>query len=282
MLVVGVPSGLALCDYLSRAALTPAVAMEHDGIEFDEGAFIPALPFAPVGAGDIHSLDASHAVLLDRSTSMVSLVSFERTLVPLLGRGLLATNADEAAALCGCFPLDAAIVATMAAAQSNFVWSPSLFQLIGLNSNKPGLLTTTVNERRKRRLGIHFDSWDSLPMHMRARGRYRLSVNVGAGDRFFLFMAATATDVLDVMNADVSETTNATDMLRLAMQRLPKPTVYRLRIPPMWGYVAQTDYLPHDGSTFGAGLFDFSAHMLADFRPSKNYFRSMSLHHVTR
>lgn len=280
MLVVSVPSGLVLCDYLSRAALNAAVAAEHDGIVFDEGAFIPALPFASVGTGDVRSLDASDAVLLDRSTSVVSLVSFEHALVPLLGRGLLATNADEAAALCGCFPHDAVLAATMAAARSNFVWSPSLFQLIGLNSNKPGLLTTTVNERRQRRLGIHFDSWDSLPMHMRFRSRYRLSVNVGAGDRFLLFMALTASDVLDVLKADASEAANATDLLRIVLQRLPEPVVYRLRVPPMWGYVAQSDYLPHDASTFGAGLYDFSTHALADFRLKKNYFQQASFVHI--
>ncbi len=279
MLVAGVPSGLVLADYLSSTTLSSAIVTEHDGISYDEGAFIPALPFSPVGARDVAAVTQSDDLLLDRRTSVVSLLSFETALVPLLGRGLLAHNADQAAALCGSFPHDDVLAAATASARSHFVWSPSQFHLIGLNSNRPGLLTTTVNERRHKRLGIHFDSWDSLPMNMRSRSRYRLSVNVGAGDRYFLFMTFTATDVLDVLRGEVNAANNATELLRLALRRQPH-CAYRLRVPPMWGYVAQTDFLPHDGSTFGAGLFDFSTHMLADFRPLKRYFASTSLMRV--
>lgn len=280
MLVVSLPSGLVLSDYLSSAALVEARNAEHDGVAFDEGAFVPALPFTPLANGDGAPLEASEAVLLDRRGSMVSLVSFETGLVPLLGRGLLATDADNARGLCEAFPHDAVLAATTAAARLSFVWSPSLFHLIGLNSNRAGLVTTTVNEQRQRRLGIHFDSWDSLPMHMRGRSRYRLSVNVGAGDRYFLFMALTAADVLDALKDEVSTGGNATQLLRHALRRLPERLVYRLRVPPLWGYVAQTDYLPHDGSTFGAGLYDFSTHALADFRPLKRHFASVSLTQV--
>ncbi len=276
MLIVGVHSGLALPDYLSSAALTGAAVTEFDGVAFDDGAFIPDVPFASYGAGDGQRVDASDARLLDQRTSLVSLLSFETALVPLLGRGLLATDAAEAATLSSCFPHDAVCAATMAQARTSLVWSPSKFHLIGLNTNRAGLVTTTVNERRHRRLGIHFDSWDSLPMHLRCRSRYRLSVNVGAGDRYFLFMALTAADILDALKGEVETASNATDLLRLVLQR-GSHRVYRLRVPPLWGYVAQTDFLPHDGSTFGAGLADFSTHMLGDFRPLKHYFASSSL-----
>jgi hypothetical protein len=277
MLVVAVPSGVAPSDHLSSAALTAADCAELDGVAFDDGAFVPELPFTPLGAKETSPLDASDGILLDRRSSMVSLLSFETALVPLLQRGLLATDADSAARLCAGFPHDAVLAATTAAARASFVWSPSQFHLIGLNSNRAGLVTTTVNEQRQRRLGIHFDSWDSLPMHMRARCRYRLSVNVGAGDRYFLFMSLSAADVLDALRGEVSVSNNATQLLRMVLRKLPERRVYRLRVPPLWGYVAQTDYLPHDGSTFGAGLYDFSTHALADFRPLKRYFASTSL-----
>lgn len=280
MPVVSVPSGLALSHYLSSAVLTPAGAAEYDGVAFDEGAFVPALPFSPLPGAEAAMQEASDMALLDRRVSVVSLVSFETALVPLLGRGLLATEADEAAVLCGCFPHDAALAAILAQARTSFVWSPSQFHLIGLNSNRAGLVTTTVNEKRHRRLGIHFDSWDSLPMHLRGRSRYRLSVNVGAGDRYFLFMALTAADVLDALKDEVSAGSNATQLLRLVLQSGPQRRVYRLRVPPLWGYVAQTDFLPHDGSTFGGDLFDFSTHALADFRPLKRYYAASSFYRL--
>lgn len=281
MPVVAVPSGLVLSEYLSSAALAAAGGAEHDGVVFDDGAFVPALPFLPLASDEASRLEASDASLIDRRVSLVSLVSFESALVPLLKHGLLATDADEAATLCGCFPHDAALAATLEQARTSFVWSPSQFHLIGLNSNRAGLVTTTVNEQRHRRLGVHFDSWDSLPMDMRGRSRYRLSVNVGAGDRYLLFMSLTAADVLDALKGEVSVGSNATQLLRLALQHPPVRRVYRLRVPPLWGYVAQTDYLPHDGSTFGASLYDFSTHMLADFRPLKRYFEAASLYRVT-
>ncbi len=278
MPVVAVPSGLVLSEYLSSSALTVASGSAHDGAAFDDGAFVPALPFSALAIGEALNLEASDAALLDRRGSMVSLLSFETSLVPLLKSGLLATDADEAATLCGCFPHDAAVAVTLAQARTSFVWSPSQFHLIGLNSNRAGLVTTTVNEQRHRRLGIHFDSWDSLPMHMRGRSRYRLSVNLGAGDRYFLFMALTAADVLDALKDEVSVASNATQLLRLALRQPPQRRVYRLRVPPLWGYVAQTDYLPHDGSTFGAHFYDFSMHALADFRPLKRYYGAASFY----
>jgi hypothetical protein len=277
MCVVGLPSGVLLSDHLTSAAFAAAGAAERDGITFDEGAFVPCLPFRAFG-NDAVPLSGGDAMMLDRTMSVVTLVRLEQGLVPLLGQGLLASTESEAAKLAGRFPHDAVLAATIASAQERFVWSPSQVHYIGLNRNMPGLLTTTVNERRQRRLGIHFDSWDQLPMPMRARSRYRLSINVGAGDRFFLFMAQSAATILDAIKDDMAERSTATDMLRLALHRNPHWPVYRLRVPPLWGYVAQTDYLPHDGSTFGAGLHDFSTHMLADFKPSKNYFRVMSLY----
>jgi hypothetical protein len=136
----------------------------------------------------------------------------------------------------------------------------------------PEQRTTTVNRANGHRLGLHFDSWDMLPLPARGGSRYRMSVNIGTSDRYFLFVAMTAVEALQLAGQSSVGPQNATTVFRAALRARPQAPVFRLRVPAGWAYVAPTDNLPHDGSTIGAPGFDFSLHALADFRPLKHFF----------
>lgn len=279
MSLISLPNGSLPGDYVSWARLVAAPAGSAP-VPYDVGAFVPQLPFIACDAARCMPIEDPAAAILDRADSVVSLVRFGLGLSDLLPGGMVCLDAASAAVLAAGFQHEAVVEVVESALRQQWAWSRSHRQYIGLSSNPPGLLTTTVNEKRGRVLGLHFDTWDQLPLQLRARSRYRVSVNVGAGDRYFLFMATTAADVASVLGITPDDARNATDLLRLAVRLDPERVVYRLKVPPLWGYIAQTDYVAHDGSTLGACTWDFSMHMLGDFRPRRDYFQAATFYRV--
>src|SRR3954469_11770566 len=52
------------------------------------------------------------------------------------------------------------------------------------------LKTTTIDRSTDQHIGLHVDSWDDLDLDRRDRSANRISVNLGVGDRYFLFLPA--------------------------------------------------------------------------------------------
>ncbi|MFJ3856161.1 hypothetical protein ACIPRL_08040 [Streptomyces sp. NPDC090085] len=122
---------------------------------------------------------------------------------------------------------------------------------LGQALSAPGLPTTTDNYRDGRLIGLHLDNWDKLQYADKPRGRRRLALNLGPGDRFLIVGDATAQDVCRAAHADYSHRYPHTDDIR-AWSAAGRPlTCYRIRLAPGEGYIAPTEYLPHDGSTEG-------------------------------
>jgi hypothetical protein len=261
------PADCSPADYLSRAGI---VAAPLDGVP-------PYEPLAVVPADDVRPLDAmplerAEAIALERLLPTVSLMCLTEAVSPIIGRGVEAHDETSAMATAAAFPLEAVLAAIKTEMRRTFVWSAARFSLIGLAHGAPNQLTTTVNPANGHRLGLHLDSWDMLPLPVRGGSRYRVSVNVGTSDRYFLFVPMTAIEALQISAQSSATMQNATTIFRTALRIQPQTQVFRLRVPPGWAYVAPTDNLPHDGSTLGATSFDFSLHALADFRPLKHFF----------
>ena len=261
------PSDCVPAEYLTHGAILAA----------PDGATPPYEPFAlvPAHAFEIitqQPLSRASAIALERSRPMVALVSLEHAVAPVIGRGHDAHDNGSPADAIATFPLDAVVDAVKAALRGTFTWSPSRFSMIGLAESAPGSLTTTINRANGHRLGLHFDSWDHLPIAERGASRTRISVNVGACDRYLLFVAMTAIEVVAIIQETGIPPGNLTTIFRQAWRMQPAIRAFRLRVPPGWAYVAPTDNLPHDGSTIGATAHDISVHMLGDFRPLKSFF----------
>jgi hypothetical protein len=236
---------------------------------YEPSAVVPAETFQPV---DAVLLERSQAVALERLRPAISLLSLTDAVTPILGTGHFADDATDAEARAKALPLDALMTAVTTAMRINFVWSAARFEWIGLAHAAPGQCTTTINRANGHRLGLHVDSWDRLPMSERGASRYRASVNLGISDRYFLFVAMTAGEALQIAEQAGVVPQNATAIFRMALSARPQTKVFRLRVPPGWAYVAPTDNLAHDGSTLGGTSYDFSLHGLADFRPLKHFF----------
>jgi hypothetical protein len=111
-----------------------------------------------------------------------------------------------------------------------------------IGTNPPGCATTTVGPHG-RRIGLHLDTWSAEDIDSREASHRRLCVNLGEGDRHFLFVPIALRHLLD----------NAKSSLRGVEDRFfrdhPDCPIARLTMSPGAGYIAPTDTIIHDGST---------------------------------
>jgi hypothetical protein len=119
----------------------------------------------------------------------------------------------------------------------------------GVSVNMPGLETVTFDAQR-RYLGLHLDSWDGRPLKSRAQSLNRISVNIGAEPRYFLFLNLPLMAIARVLALDVGTLYRTLNWLGPAfMSRFPRYPIVRVRIDPGEAYVAPTDNVIHDAST---------------------------------
>ncbi|MEU1422980.1 hypothetical protein [Kitasatospora sp. NPDC005751] len=112
-------------------------------------------------------------------------------------------------------------------------------------------LTTTPNHRDGRLIGLHLDNWDKLAYSAKHTGRRRLCVNLGPGVRYLLVCDQDAQAVCRAAHTDWATRHPHTDDVRGWVAEGRPLHCYRLRLEPGNGYLAPTEFLPHDGSTEG-------------------------------
>lgn len=119
-----------------------------------------------------------------------------------------------------------------------------------------GLRSTTYDPEHKTHIGLHFDNFDHLPGNERSSSRTRISVNLGDEDRYLVFVNLTTLQLFRLLELPMTEQTFvrytwASPLATEFMRKHPDYPVLRLRVPPLWGYIAPTQNIIHDGSTTG-------------------------------
>lgn len=109
--------------------------------------------------------------------------------------------------------------------------------------------TTTTDTRTMRRLGIHLDNFDRMPLERRHESRRRIGINLGPGPRY-LVLATQDIKGLARLTALIERDPH-TDQVRQYVARGGQLTCIRIRLEPGEGYLAPTELIPHDGSTWG-------------------------------
>ncbi|MEU8919467.1 hypothetical protein AB0D10_00850 [Kitasatospora sp. NPDC048545] len=122
---------------------------------------------------------------------------------------------------------------------------------LGRADSYPNAATTTPNYADGRRIGLHLDNWDKLDYENKARGRRRLCVNLGPGTRYLLLCNIDIQAICRAVRPDYATCYPHTDDLRAYIAAGLPLTCLRIRLAPGDGYLAPTEYLPHDGSTAG-------------------------------
>ncbi|MDH6120327.1 hypothetical protein [Kitasatospora sp. GAS204B] len=122
---------------------------------------------------------------------------------------------------------------------------------LGTTESPAKALTTTPNYRDGRRIGLHLDNWDKLTYAAKHTGRRRLCINLGPGSRYLLLGDTDIQAICRAVHQDYATRYPHTDDLRAYVAAGRPLRCLRIRLEPGEGYVAPTEYLPHDGSTDG-------------------------------
>ncbi|MFF2146181.1 hypothetical protein [Kitasatospora sp. NPDC058190] len=111
--------------------------------------------------------------------------------------------------------------------------------------------TTTPNHQDGRLIGLHLNNWDELSYTSKHTGRRRLCVNLGPGTRYILLGDTDIQTICQAVREDHTTCNPHTDDLRCYVARGLPLQCLRIRLDPGEGYIAPTEFLPHDGSTEG-------------------------------
>jgi hypothetical protein len=129
------------------------------------------------------------------------------------------------------------------------------------------LLTLNMQVTPPRRIGLHVDNWDDLPLIERGRGRRRLCVNLGRRPRYLIFLRdpLSALVAAGELPAQISGRVSPAAMLRAYLsENLDQPAA-RVRIDPGEAYIVNADDVIHDGASDAADAVDIALHFLGHF-----------------
>jgi hypothetical protein len=157
----------------------------------------------------------------------------------------------------------------------------------GIWVGSPGGTTQTVHPQTRSLVGLHVDSWYERPVMSCHEAPNRISVNLGACDRFLLFLNLAVSQICErVMSAlpeEIARCPLAARIARLPPEELhrsrglstvaraflllyPHYPVARLRVRSGEAYIAPTEAIVHDGSSAGAWSPDVTFSIRGYFR----------------
>lgn len=145
----------------------------------------------------------------------------------------------------------------------------------GVSLKAPGLSTVTFDNSRRLYVGLHLDSNDRASIYERSSSRNRLSINLGTQPRRFLFQDCSVAGIIDRLAACGSGDLPASTASALAPIFLGKISAYpvvALRVEPGEAYVAPTENIIHDATTYGMTAMDISLTFLGRFKPKRGTY----------
>jgi hypothetical protein len=201
--------------------------------DYEEGSRVPREPWRRATAGELAWLSAAGSGPTD------------------MGRSICILRLDHSS----CGPRTAPSKRRIVASLSEFCQLGEPLRCIGHNTNPPGLVTTTVDTRNNKFIGMHVDNWDAAPLAQRDRAINRVSMNIGRQPRFFLFLPLSIMEIASVMHgasrSGAEPSADHTALGRRFMERFPDFPIVRYRLMPSDAYIAPTENLVHDGSSAG-------------------------------
>lgn len=212
-------------DIRDRCAVAPVRQVDGNP-GYDDGSLIPSDDWVPL------TIDEAARYQADDSTPDSLRIELVHRALPELDPDDLAGRLETAARLDplnGCWPTE----------------------LLGSMSSPGNRATTTEDSATGRRIGLHVDNFDRLPYHRRHEGRRRLCLNLGPGARYLLVGDHDIQQICSTLDATSDRHYPHTEDIRQYVLAGHPLRCLRIRLDPGDGYIAPTEFLPHDGSTGG-------------------------------
>lgn len=131
---------------------------------------------------------------------------------------------------------------------------PALFAGGGFYSAPGNRTHMTMYDDRLRRVGLHIDSFDRAASKDRHKAQNRICVNLGSGARAFIFCPLASIDIVAMLNLAAERTQdvakNMDGHITRFMSSIREIPLVRIVLRPGQGYIAPTENLIHDASSF--------------------------------
>lgn len=236
-------------------------------------AFVPKEPWRTLTTSEQENLIVSQA----DSTSYSGLIAVVRFPSPLVSAvtvffdrvSPIETNIDF-------FEDNAFLLATaniMEFIEENCLLKDEQFEISGYAVNNAfHLPTSTYNTQTNEYTGIHLDDWSNSGLTERESAANRICINFGKEPRYFLFINLTMKQIFDLCSiVDVKEI-NAVKkhpgiLANYFFRKYPDYPAVRIKLNPGEAYIAPTENILHDGSTFGNYNTDINFTIRGFFKP---------------
>lgn len=216
---------------------------------YQNGSFIPLMPWKPLEGRDADGLIAKN--VSDLSSTIGLIVLPEELIENVFSTGLSDVYTEEDFAIKLQKPSVLSAIENISCHLLKYTTTSKSDLTGGIGINAPRLLTTTRNGNGKF-VGLHVDSWDKHSLIERGKSTNRIVVNLGREDRFFLFIRDTMMTVYNVVAKFSPDTppanyTNSINTISQYFMKNPAIPVVRMRLKPGEAYIAPTENLIHDG-----------------------------------
>jgi hypothetical protein len=134
---------------------------------------------------------------------------------------------------------------------------------LSLGRNPAGLATVTRDPESGHFVGLHIDTFHGNYDAARSLAGNRVSVNIGAGPRWFLFVPLPLRELHGRSGVQDPQADVVTGFLRAN----PNQAVLRLRVDPGEAYIAPTESMIHDAASGAAEDLHVTGRGVLDPRP---------------
>jgi hypothetical protein len=124
---------------------------------------------------------------------------------------------------------------------------------------QPNLGNNTFNTKENVYIGMHLDSWEGELFQNRKNARNRICINLGNDSRYLMFYNVSLFSMATMANFETKSVSYDINMIyKKFAQSFPEIPIYRLEVKPYEAYIAPTEFIIHDGSSWNSTFPDIN------------------------
>lgn len=262
---------------LINSGTSSGQAFSHPELSYEDSAYIPKEDFLPLSHEQCQLLKDKTPGLPDRVISIIkipeeTLSSVKKIITDNIGKNL--SVKDMKKDIIAHFNQTSSEDQLMRFIKNYMTTTESPPEKkLGLYCSKPlDSPTLTVSHSDAILVGLHVDSWDRMKVGARAHSRNRICINLGAEDRFLLFINLTISQIFQMTNITYRDKKyfqdSATLLAQAFMKQNPNYPVIKVKVRPGEAYIAPTENIIHDGVNTNQNSFDIAWTVLGSFTVS--------------
>lgn len=231
------------------------LALEINGIKCNEPTYIPKEPWSELDEEDINNIIATNT----KKYNDISLIKLPNYLIKSFSRMRInnCINYNDIYYLQRSKKWELVIEKTQKYL-SKWNLDNTTITPHQLYFGKPNLKNNTYNTVDNVYIGMHLDSWEGDHLNMRHNSRNRICINLGKQARYLLFYNISIIKMAERIDFDPIKKNDVNLIYKIFASKFPDVPIYRLKIEPNEAYIASTEFIIHDGSSWHSEFPDIN------------------------